>query len=119
MRHQASEKIGPWINEAIDRHWDGSPVLWEAGLAPNKGSAALCCVFWIPGTTLGTVQQGSFLIHNPLGATKADIDKTVADFLAHMRAAQAEDLAETPVAAPSPQETLQRGQRRSSGLFVG
>lgn len=132
MRHQASETIGPWINEAIDKHWDGGRILWEAGLVPAQGSAVICCVFWIPGTTLGTVQQGSFLIHDPLSLTKADIDETVADFLGQMLAAQSQELeARTQHPASGAQQTIPqppapqqasgpavRGQQRPSGLYV-
>lgn len=122
MRHQVSEKIGPWVNEAIDRHHDGSPILWEPGLVPQGGGVVVACVFWFPGTTLGTVQQGSFAIANPLAITKEEVDATVADFLRAMREAQGRELAaeaeESPERPLAPVEPIVRGQRRASGLFI-
>lgn len=125
MRHQVSEKIGPWVNEAIDRHHDGSPILWEPGLVPKSGGVVVACVFWFPGTTLGTVQQGSFAITNPLTVSKDEIDQTVEDFLRAMREAQGRELDDTVAAQPqtpsgpqAPVEPPVPGQRRASGLII-
>ena len=120
MRHQVSEKIGPFVNDAIEKHRGGEKILWEPGLMPGpNGEALVICFFWMPGAVLGTIAQGSFAIHDPLNFTAKDADEVVAQFFREMRAARSGQLAEagTPIPPQGP-APIQRGQQRPSGLFV-
>lgn len=70
MRHQVSEKIGPWVNDAITKHALGEKVMWEPQLMPGgQGEAMLVCFFWMPGSVIGSTAQGSFAILDPMHIT--------------------------------------------------
>lgn len=119
-RYQITEKVGPWINDAIKEHGQGEDIAWEPALMPAKdGGALFTCFFWLPGALAGTVALGSFVIVNPLAVTEKEVNDTVRDFLGALREARSRDLAaQTPVpAAAAPAGPLPPGMT-PSGLFL-
>jgi hypothetical protein len=126
MRHQVCERIGPWVNEAIDSYVAGSPIVWEPQLMPNaQGQVVVVCVFWIPGPGAASV-QGSFTIPDPLATTRAFVVQQTREFLhrlytARDGATEARKAAEEPVEEPPAPEgsvPFRNDRQTESGLFI-
>lgn len=93
MQHGLTERIGPWINAAIDNHAQGEKVGWETGLLPGPNGEALFTVFlWFPGAVLGTSLNGSFQIADPMGLTEDELDKIMVEFLRQLREARSQQI---------------------------
>lgn len=94
MRYQITEKVGPWINDAITEHGQGEDISWEHSLMPGPdGQPNLMCVFWLPGAVVGTFVAGSVMFHTPPGLTAKEVNETVAEFLRQMREARSQQIA--------------------------
>lgn len=116
MTHHIDSIVGPMLDAALDNHSGDDVVRWQSQLMPdpkNQGGALLVVFFWVKGLVFGTVVQGSFAIHNPLDITAEDIDSVVGDFLHQIRDARSAD-----VAQQMPDQPIQRGQARPSGLLI-
>lgn len=114
MLHSVTEKVGPWINAAIDKHGQGEAIFWEPGLLRGQHDEALYTVFvWFPGAVLGTTLGGSFQITNPVGVTEEEIDAILTEFLRQFREARSEVLAKQNGHAQNG-----HGEQPGSGLII-
>jgi hypothetical protein len=84
---RASARLGPWIEEAVERHRDGEDVLWELTTVPTEiGAMAPAIVLWIPAAVLGEVLSGLLMAPDVIYVTAERVDKAVRMLLGQMRA---------------------------------
>lgn len=82
-----TERIGPWIDAAIERHGQGEEICWETTIGPGPdGAPATMVLLWFPGAVLGTVINGSIGLHAPHLLTEAEADEVIAGSLERLRA---------------------------------
>jgi hypothetical protein len=91
---QATRKIAPWVDKAIEAHGNGEQVLWESGLVPGQQNVVLVLLFWLPGLTPDSIIQGSVPIENPIAITEEQIDDILSRFLFEMKQARSKALAD-------------------------
>lgn len=107
--HRASERMGPWVEEAIHAAAVGEDVVWEGQLMPTPDGGAAWGVFvWMKGAVLGTFAQGSFMIHDPIGMTEERTKATVAEFMRQLKEARSQQL----------EEQTPKGHRNGLGLIT-
>lgn len=120
-QHRVGTIIEPWMDAAIDKHGQGERVVWDCSIVPIQNSPheepkPTCAVMvWFPGPVLGTVVNGSFLIHNPLSTTEEEIDEVMASFLEQLRQARSQQLAQMH---ESLAEKSRTAQQQPEGLLL-
>lgn len=96
MRHSLTEKIGPWVDAAIDKHGQGENIVWASSLTPDQGrNPTFTITVWFPGGILGSTLLGSFQVNDPLGATEEKVSEVMAEFLRQLRENRSRQIAES------------------------
>lgn len=120
MKFNVTEKVGYWIDAAIEEHGQGENILWETSMMPGPNQEPMVIVFlWFPGAVLGTTLNGSFPISDPLNITKPDMIEMMSEFLRQMREARSQILAQQATEAAQQSTTPPRGAQTPSGLMIG
>lgn len=110
MSRRLSTVLGEWLEAAFEKHANGERFMWEMTVSGKQmvpgqqPLPVLMVVVWMPSATLGEVQNGSFLLTNPIGVDEDTIDGIVHEFLDQMLQARSQSLAQqvngTPVPRP-------------------
>jgi hypothetical protein len=100
---RVTDRVAPFVEEALDRFGQGEDISWEAVLAPNdQGAMSLVLVFWMPGAVLGSRMVGSAAVQNdPSTITQEATVETVRRFLDEMRTARSTQVSKAASAAPA------------------
>ena len=64
---RAIDKIGPWVEKALDLHGHGEDIFWDTGIGPDQhGAPSLILVLWMPSGVVGTSIPMMINVANPL-----------------------------------------------------
>lgn len=119
MKFNITEKVGYWIDAAIEEHGQGENILWEAIVMSGPQQEPLFTVFlWFPGALMGTTLNASFQLTDPLHIEKKDISEMMAEFLRHLREARSQILAQQNAAAQQQPPAPPGAPQTPSGLLI-
>lgn len=115
LSHNITENLSPMMTHAIGQHIpyvseESRRTRWEAALMPDKDGRPQYTVFvWMPGSSEGTVINGSFVLRDPIHITQDELVEVMGEFLGKMREARDQEARK--------QQEQESGQQ-PSGLIV-
>jgi hypothetical protein len=94
MSHRLTDRIAPWIDQAVDAHAGGDQVSFEMSLhqIPN-GGFGLAVVLFMPGAVLGSIIHSVSIVGHPLGMTEEEAGGMVRSMIENLRMERSKQLA--------------------------